>query len=335
LTASDAFMGESLKTLGILPVDEDVYRKLLEQPRSGTADLSASLEMDEASMRVSLERLSLHGMISFGEHGEPQAVDPGISISRLAEERLKTLQDEQRQVLSYSHLFLHQALQWWSREAGYDRVEQLTDSEPVHSRADELIFFARREVLTMQPNDFPSSEGLAGTRESDLRCLRRGIALRALVPRETLENAATAAYLTELIENGAHIRFLSGRFERVLIADSNAALVQPAHDSTSERALLIREDGLVRTLQSLFEHCWLNATDAASVLLPGSTETPCDAFQLRVLQAMTHADKDEVGARELGISVRTYRGHVARLLKRLDAATRVQAALHARDRGWI
>jgi DNA-binding NarL/FixJ family response regulator len=328
-------MGESLKTLGILPLDEDVYRALLEQPGSGTSDLSACLEMDEASVRASLERLSLHGMISFGEHGEPQAVDPGISIARLAEERLKRLQDEQREVVSSSHLFLHQALQWWRKEGGHDHVEQLADCEPLHSRADELIFFARHEVLTMQPNDFAPSEGLAGTRESDLRCLRRGIALRALVPRQALEDTTTAAYLTELIENGARIRFLSGSFERVLITDSSAALVQSAHNSTSESALLVREDGLVRTLQSLFDHCWSGAADAASVLLPAGTETPCDAFQLRVLQAMTHADKDEVGARELGISVRTYRGHIARLLKRLDAATRVQAALHARDRGWI
>ncbi|MFJ9901423.1 helix-turn-helix domain-containing protein [Streptomyces sp. NPDC101152] len=324
-----------MKTLGILSLDEDVYRTLLEQPGSGTSDLSACLGMDEASVRASLERLSLHGMISFGEHGEPQAVDPGISIARLAEERLKRLQDEQREVLSSSHLFLHQALQWWRKEGGNDHVEPLADCEPLHSRADELIFFARHEVLTMQPNDFAAAEGLAGTRESDLRCLRRGIALRALVPRQALEDTTTAAYLTELIENGARIRFLSGSFERVLITDSSAALVQSAHNSTSESALLIREDGLVRTLQSLFDHCWSSAADAASVLLPAGTESPCDAFQLRVLEAMTHADKDEVGARELGISVRTYRGHIARLLKRLDAATRVQAALHARDRGWI
>ncbi len=51
--------------------------------------------------------------------------------------------------------------------------------------------------------------------------------------------------------------------------------------------------------------------------------------------ALTPATKDESGARDLGISVRTYRKHVASLMPRLQATNRFQAALLARERGWF
>ncbi|MFC7718494.1 helix-turn-helix domain-containing protein [Nonomuraea recticatena] len=45
--------------------------------------------------------------------------------------------------------------------------------------------------------------------------------------------------------------------------------------------------------------------------------------------------KDEVGAQRAGMSLRTYRRHIADLLRMLDAGNRAQAALMARERGWV
>lgn len=56
-------------------------------------------------------------------------------------------------------------------------------------------------------------------------------------------------------------------------------------------------------------------------------------MERRVLLAMCTVGKDEAGARELGVSVRTYRRHVADLMQLLGAASRAQAALLARERG--
>lgn len=58
-------------------------------------------------------------------------------------------------------------------------------------------------------------------------------------------------------------------------------------------------------------------------------------MERRVLLAMCTVGKDEAGARELGVSVRTYRRHVADLMQLLGAASRAQAALLARERGWV
>ncbi|CAH9419835.1 MULTISPECIES: helix-turn-helix transcriptional regulator [Streptomyces] len=58
-------------------------------------------------------------------------------------------------------------------------------------------------------------------------------------------------------------------------------------------------------------------------------------IERRVLVSMCTVGKDEAGARKLGVSVRTYRRHVADLIQTLGATSRAQAALLARERGWI
>ncbi|WP_405635541.1 DNA-binding response regulator [Streptomyces sp. NBC_01178] len=58
-------------------------------------------------------------------------------------------------------------------------------------------------------------------------------------------------------------------------------------------------------------------------------------IERRVLMSMCTVGKDEAGARRLGVSVRTYRRHVADLMQTLGTASRARAALLARERGWI
>lgn len=277
-------------------------------------------------------------MVRYDVSGDATALDPGISVGRLVEQRLRTLHAEEQEVLTQGHSLINQALLWRMREQvhdSHDNVEQLTGSEPVQDTAEELTVLSRREVLTMRPSRPSPPDGIAATRQSELRCLRRGIALRALLHRGALEDKATAAHLTTMIEHGAQVRLLDDRFERMLIFDRKAALVQSDREATPRSALLVRQEGLVRTLYSFFDRCWSQAVDAAPLLLPGHTRTQLDAVQIQVLHAMARAEKDEVGARELGISVRTYRGHVAGLLKHLNATTRFQAALRAREKGLI
>ncbi|WP_043471679.1 LuxR C-terminal-related transcriptional regulator [Kitasatospora sp. MBT66] len=82
-----------------------------------------------------------------------------------------------------------------------------------------------------------------------------------------------------------------------------------------------------RLLPALFEHQWSQSCRVEEEL-PGEVER-------QVLHAMARVDKDEVGARELDMSLRTYRSHVSTLMRRLGAANRFQAALAARARKWI
>jgi DNA-binding NarL/FixJ family response regulator len=58
-------------------------------------------------------------------------------------------------------------------------------------------------------------------------------------------------------------------------------------------------------------------------------------IEQQVLRALTCHDNDEAAARSISVSVRKFRAHVAELMARLDAGTRFQAALRAKERGWL
>ncbi|WP_051338667.1 response regulator transcription factor [Streptomyces flavidovirens] len=146
----------------------------------------------------------------------------------------------------------------------------------------------------------------------------------------------TLAYLSELVAAGAEIRISDRPLERLLVFDRAAALTPIDPGNSVQGALLVREPGLVANLVSLFERMWNDATDIRDLL--GFTAEPgaqLTDVERKILATMYQVDKDESGAREVGLSVRTYRKYIADLMHRLGAANRFQAALLARDRGWI
>ncbi|WP_449064608.1 hypothetical protein [Planomonospora algeriensis] len=80
----------------------------------------------------------------------------------------------------------------------------------------------------------------------------------------------------------------------------------------------------------VFEGRWERARD-----LDDLDDLALSPIEQQVLHALTRHDTDEAAARSLAVSVRKFRAHVADLMARLGAATRFQAALRAKERGWL
>jgi DNA-binding NarL/FixJ family response regulator len=83
----------------------------------------------------------------------------------------------------------------------------------------------------------------------------------------------------------------------------------------------------------LFESLWAGAQgleEALAAGVPAASE-----LDRSVLMLMSSGVKDEAAARQLGISDRTYRRHVADILIRLGASSRFQAGVEAVRRGWL
>ncbi|WBO64981.1 hypothetical protein [Streptomyces camelliae] len=88
---------------------------------------------------------------------------------------------------------------------------------------------------------------------------------------------------------------------------------------------------LVGGAYALFEAAWESATDLAAFL---AAQWPrIDARAARVLRALSSGVTDEAAARDLGMSLRTYRRRVAELLVALDAGSRFQAGVRAGELG--
>ncbi|MFC5216347.1 helix-turn-helix transcriptional regulator [Streptomyces coerulescens] len=119
---------------------------------------------------------------------------------------------------------------------------------------------------------------------------------------------------------------------QALLVDGARALVV-AESPTGPRASLIRAPEFLHTLNSLYETVWGQAVPAQERIVFASPERAQLARQ--VLGALRAGVTDEVAARELTVSVRTYRRHVAEIMALLGANSRFQAGVRAAELGLL
>jgi DNA-binding NarL/FixJ family response regulator len=157
-------------------------------------------------------------------------------------------------------------------------------------------------------------EDNAGSKQKELRAAVARLAELELVrigPDGQPVAVAAEADVTRLIrrrmqEANAELRRLAGARETVHSLDA------------------------VATLVDLFDRVWVQGNDPE----PAESRELADR-ERQVLRLLATAVKDEVSAREMGVSLRTFRRYVAELFARLGAANRFQAAVIAKQRGWI
>ncbi|MFD0430435.1 helix-turn-helix transcriptional regulator [Streptomyces zhihengii] len=322
---------------GVTAREEELYRHFLRNPGTPADDVHLLLGTDPDETPGCLERLRDLGLLQpSGTDGLVTPVDPERALARLTDRRLNELHEELRRVTRARHVIDGLRAEAAARNGAAAGIEQLEGLADIRNRIDDLAFFAREEILAVETYPRLSAENIARSRPLDLRCLRRGVRIRNVVVRRALEDGPTAAYLRELTAHGAEIRVTSETAERMLVYDRSTALVPLDPQNTARGALLAHKSGLVTNIIALFEKIWDAAEDLAEVLRPpAGGGVGADRAGAAGAHVHVHRGKDEAGARELAVSVRTYRRYVAELLQALGANSRAQAALLARERGWI
>lgn len=119
---------------------------------------------------------------------------------------------------------------------------------------------------------------------------------------------------------------------QALIVDGTTALVA-SEGPHGPRASVIRAPEVLHTLGTFYETVWGSAVPAAESLVFGDPYRARIARQ--VLVALRAGATDEVAARELAVSVRTYRRYVAEVMALLGAQSRFQAGVRAAELGLI
>ncbi|MGO4754113.1 hypothetical protein AB4212_36860, partial [Streptomyces sp. 2MCAF27] len=117
-----------------------------------------------------------------------------------------------------------------------------------------------------------------------------------------------------------------------LIVDGRAALVC-ADSAVGRRASAIRDPGVIETLQTLFDGIWRNAVVVNERVDFG--DHPRMEMVRPILEWLRLGVTDEVAARELSVSVRTYRRYVAEIMALLGASSRFQAGVRAAELGLL
>ncbi|WP_256362944.1 helix-turn-helix transcriptional regulator [Streptomyces sp. TRM70350] len=327
-----------MAVLGVSSSEEEMYRHFLRHPDTSVDDIHLRLHMDTDLARVCLDRLQELGLLSpAGADGSVCPTDPEVALARLVDLRLQALHLEFQRLTRSRHMVDGLRAELGSRSPCPQGIEQLEGLAEIRDRIDCLAFFARDEILSVEPYTRLSPENIERSRPLDLRCLRRGVRIRNVVLRKALQDRPTADYLRELASHGAVIRVVEDTSERILVYDRSAALVPLDPQNTSRGALLAHKSGIVVNIIALFEKIWAEAEDLAYWEATDGTgpASGLSETEQQVLVLMCSVGKDEAGARELGVSVRTYRRYVADLMERLGAVNRAHAALLARERGWI
>ncbi|MFI1222604.1 MULTISPECIES: LuxR family transcriptional regulator [unclassified Streptomyces] len=119
---------------------------------------------------------------------------------------------------------------------------------------------------------------------------------------------------------------------QALVVDGRAALVV-TESETGARSSVIRTPEVLNTICSLFESVWSDADPAHRTIVFGDGERT--ALARRILGHLHAGVTDEVAARELTVSVRTYGRYVAEIMTLLGANSRFQMGVRAAELGLI
>jgi sugar-specific transcriptional regulator TrmB len=326
-----------LSCLGISTDEETVYRHFLRYPNQGVPAIGAELGMDRDTLEATVEQLERLNLLDLSDGPGVLPTDPAVGIERLVERRLNELNEEIRRVLAARAAItsFQEDHRRGERAQSILNIERVDGVDRIRQRIDDLAFFSYQETLCLQPGG-PLAEGaIEAARPLDIRSLRRGIALRSVYHSETLEDTSMAAYMRHLVSLGAEIRITEGRMDRLLIYDGSVAVVPLDPKQSARGALLVREPGLVSQMVAHFYGVWESAQDIGEYTGVEDSELMPSDLEKLVLNTLSSADKDEIAARQMGVSVRTFRRYVADLMTRLGASNRFHAALLAKEKGWI
>lgn len=324
-------MGESLykvdmSILGLSVQEGDLYQYFLHHPGEAVAQAEIG-GMSRSAVDGAVERLCQLGLLEVAEGNEVFAIAPEAAIDRLTDLRLQQLHQELRGITQSRRLVGELRAAQGPGAFPAQSIERLRDTVAVRERVDRLTLLARREILSVQPYADQGHPAL-------LRALRRGVRVRTVVASEALRQGPASSRIRSLARHGAVVGVVDRLDEHMLVYDGRIAVVPEDAADAAHDVLVVQEGGVVKSVCALFDRIWDGARKPADLERPVAPSAPTDG-ERQILTLMCQVSKDEIGARAMGVSVRTYRRRIADLLAVLDAGNRAQAALIARERGWI
>lgn len=211
--------------------------------------------------------------------------------------------------------------------------------------ADRLIAGAERTVSVVLSGDPEQEEAVCSALARPPLPGREGVAVRLLCRPHALTGPRIRALART--DPRCEARTTDGGLPEALLVDGRIGYVRPEPEPYRERhrepdagpqragprASLVEDPATVRTLDLMFAGAWGNAVALAEP--PGPAGRLCTDSALRILECLRAGLTDEVAARELEVSLRTYRRYVAEIMRELGAHSRFQAGVRAVEAGLL
>jgi len=319
------------------PTSVEVYRYAVGHPGWTRPQASEALGLTLRRIDRAIEELTERRLLS-AQAGAGEglvAVSPDVALADLvdADERalleLKTRISGRRRELSG---LLPAFLAARRNVLDSTSVEVIEDPHLIHR---VLIDYGRDvadKVYIAQPGQGSTADVHEESIRKDLDLLESGVRRRTLYDTGTRNHVPTRKAVEAIAAGGGEFGVLPFIPLRILIFDEKLALVGRQLTRDDRAALVIRDHGLISVFTQLFEIAW---ELSEPFLAPAPIGSPLTGLQQSILQGLANGLSDESIARRLDINVRTCRRHIAFMLETLRADSRFQAALKAREAGWV
>ncbi|WP_326836592.1 helix-turn-helix domain-containing protein [Amycolatopsis rhabdoformis] len=320
-----------LDALGIPPADASVYTALLGHPRTRAVDLAEQCGLSAQQATRALSRLTASGMASRvpGRPARYLAAAPDIALGALAAERAAELRSARAMIEDLMEV--HREASRFTHPA--ELVEVVTGAENLDARVRRLQDEARTQIRGFDRPPYVSVPG--ENLDLERQRLRAGVVFRVIYDREAI--AYPGRLQNDILLSGTHGERSRVRPQlpiKMVMADEEVAVI-PISSSPHvvDAAYIIHASALLDALVTLFEAEWDRAVPITEALTDPAPERDPETTTLLTLLAAGQTDAG-IG-RALGWSPRTTQRRVQRLMTELNATTRFQAGMNAKDRGWL
>ncbi|MFI0724048.1 LuxR C-terminal-related transcriptional regulator [Streptomyces sp. NPDC021224] len=328
--------------------DEDAALALYEALRArgrmtggsppSTAELYAAAELDEVQGGRGWGRLADLGLVQIRD-GVAEAVDPDAALARAMDRYQANATEQLRngvrlQRVTEALLAVYRpAVQRETRETREVAVEFVSEPRRKQRIRLDLSDAARERIDSMHPGPMPAIEVLEASLAHDRSLMERGIISRAIYPMSCLASPKYARWLHDLADAGVELRLIDHAPFDLLTFDSDAALMAADPEHPSDTLIVVRGAALMRAFRAVYEDFWLRGRPLVSSAGGGAEDADAVTAQERVIiRLMASGLSDDQIARKLGVHRRTVQRAIAKLMERLNAASRFEAGLKlARD----
>lgn len=198
---------------------------------------------------------------------------------------------------------------------------------------DELARAAHREVIGMFPDDGRGAAAMQRSRSQHLELLRRSVTTHVLCEPGWAADPEVAAEVRLRLDAGARVGVITRVPHWLAVIDRRVALLRSDPRLEASEVVVVRECRVIAELCALFTGLWHRSRSFGDVRADESS--PCPRRHRQVLELMNQGVTDETAAKEMAVSVRTYRRYVAEVMNSLGIQSRFQAGVRAVERGWL
>lgn len=325
---------QDLDAVGMPPVDGQVYATLIRHPMASAAELAEQCGLSVQQVSRALSRLTGNGMTSRvpGRPARYLAGAPDVTLSTLLATKEAELRaarstvDQLMDVFREASRFTHPA----------ELVEVVTGNENINNRFGHLQNSAKSEIRGFDKPPYLRAPGQ--NLGDERRRLIEGVRYRVIYDRDAVAWPGRLANdILVSCAQGEQARVRPELPTKMIIADDQQAII-PISPSlhVMDAAYVIHPSGLLDALATLFEAEWARAIPLAKAISdPVVSADEPDDETVALLTLLAAGQTDDGIGRALGWSPRTTQRRVRQLMAELNATTRFQAGMAAKERGWL